>query len=171
MSPLDSGNRWPALGVTVFALACLALWSGRGPALALVLVLVNESSSLPRGLRALDGAAVRGAAVAVVPPELAEPYLAGLGAPAGQKLLKRIAAVEGDMVCRSGDEVRTPSRRVMAPVSDRRGVTLPSWSGCRRLAASEVFLLGDTSDSFDSRYFGPVDRSRILGVYREAATW
>ena len=169
MSPLDNGNRWSALGVTVFALACLALWSGRGPALA----LVNESASLPRGLylRVPDGAVVRGATVAVAPPERAEPYLAGLGAPAGQKLLKRIAAVEGDMVCRSGDEVRTPSRRVMAPSRDRRGVTLPSWSGCRRLAVSEVFLLGDTPDSFDSRYFGPVDRGRILGVYREAATW
>lgn len=43
---------------------------------------------------------------------------------------------------------------------------------CRGLLApDERLLLGDTPDSLDSRYFGPVATARIEGVYREAWTW
>lgn len=34
------------------------------------------------------------------------------------------------------------------------------------LAVDEVFLMGDTPDSFDSRYFGPVNTADIEGVWR-----
>ena len=52
-----------------------------------------------------------------------------------------------------------------------RGAALPAWRECRILAPDEVFLLGDTPGSFDSRYFGPVRRSDVVGVYREVLTW
>ncbi|MFW2345454.1 MAG: S26 family signal peptidase [Brevundimonas mediterranea] len=48
---------------------------------------------------------------------------------------------------------------------------MPQWSDCRRLAADEVFLVGDTAGSFDSRYFGPVRTAEVIGVYREVLTW
>ena len=54
---------------------------------------------------------------------------------------------------------------------DRNDVVLPIWRGCRPLAENEVFLLGDTPTSLDSRYFGPVSVARIEGVYREILTW
>lgn len=169
MSPLDNGNRWSALGVTLFVLGCLALVSSRSPAWA----LVNESRSLPRGLyiRVPGEAVERGTTVALLPPAAARPYLARLGAPKDQRLLKRVAALGGDRVCRDGERIETSARRVAAPPADRRGPALPEWRECRRLEPDEVFLLGDTPNSFDSRYFGPVDRSLVLGVYREAASW
>lgn len=86
-------------------------------------------------------------------------------------LIKRVAAVGGEAVCRRQAEVATPMRSVPVLEQDGRGHALPVWSACRRLAKDEVFLLGDTPSSFDSRYFGPVRRSRLSGVYRELMTW
>ena len=41
------------------------------------------------------------------------------------------------------------------------------WQQCRVLADDELFLLGVAHPaSFDSRYFGPVARSAVLGVAR-----
>lgn len=169
MSPLDNGNRWSALGVAVFALGCLAAAATQTPALA----LVNESPSLPKGLYIrLPGAEpARGRTVAAPQPEAARAYLAEMGTPTEIVLLKRVAAAGGDRICVRGDRIWTPLGVREIARRDRRGVALPSWSGCRRLTRDELFLLGDTAESFDSRYFGPVSRSAVLGVYREVLTW
>lgn len=168
-SPLDNGNRWAVLGVTVFFLTLGALIADQTPALA----LVNESPSIPRGLylRQLGGAPERGAMVALAQPPIARRYLGALGMPGEVLLIKRVAAVGGDPVCRQGPMLRIPGR--MAPVldRDRRGVALPGWIGCRRLGPDELFLLGDTPGSFDSRYFGPVRIRDLEGVFRETLTW
>lgn len=168
-TPLDTGNRWAVLGVTVFFLTLGALIAEQTPALA----LVNESSSVPRGLylRHPRGAPERGAMVALPQPPIARRYLGALGMPDEVLLIKRVAAVGGDSVCRQGAWVRIPGR--MAPVldRDRRGTALPAWTGCRRLAPDELFLLGDTPGSFDSRYFGPVRTRDLEGVFRETLTW
>ncbi|MBU2031166.1 MAG: S26 family signal peptidase [Alphaproteobacteria bacterium] len=150
-------------------MTCVGLILDRCPALA----LVNESPSLPKGVyfRQPGEGPDRNAIVAVPQPRVARPYLSGLGMPQDILLIKRVAAVGGEVVCRSDDEVRTPDRVVRARSRDRQGVALPTWSGCRRLASDEVFLLGDTASSFDSRYFGPVHRDQIRGVYREGLTW
>jgi type IV secretory pathway protease TraF len=42
-----------------------------------------------------------------------------------------------------------------------------TWVGCRRLLSGEVLLLGDTSDSFDGRYWGPTPVTLIEGVWRK----
>ena len=135
--------------------------------------LVNESPSLPRGLygRRPGAKPGRGDVVAVLQPAAAQAYLAAQGMPADVLLIKRVAAVGGDRVCRHGGRVTWPGGRTTARTQDRRGARLPAWSGCRRLEADALFLLGDTASSFDSRYFGPVSRSRATGVYREVLTW
>jgi len=158
---------WPE--AALLGLAGLAWASQFTPTLA----LVNESPSLPPGLylRAPGAAAERGAIVAVAPPPGARPYLAQLGAPADAKLLKRVAAVGGERVCAAGERVETRERQVSVARRDRRGRMLPAWRDCRRLAPDELFLLGDAPTSFDSRYFGPVRRGEVDGVYREALTW
>lgn len=168
-SPLDTGNRWPTLGVLVFCLGCAGWISERTPTLA----LVNETSSVPRGLylRTPGASPTLGDTVALPQPTEASPYLAGLGMPADVRLLKRISAVAGDRVCRSPDSVRLDGRQVPVRRRDRRGVRLPQWWDCRRLEAGEVFLLGDTPDSFDSRYFGPVSVTELDGIFREILTW
>lgn len=168
-TPLDTGNRWAVLGVAVFMMTCVGLILDRVPAVA----LVNESPSLPKGVyvRQPGRTPVRDAIVAVPQPTVIRPYLSRLGMPAEVLLIKRVAAVGGDIVCRQEGTVTTPGRVVQAVARDRRGVALPRWEGCRRLAADELFLLGDTASSFDSRYFGPVRRNQVEGVYREGMTW
>lgn len=168
-SPVNSGNRWTVPGAAILALACMGLAADHVPALA----LVNESPSVPRGLylRVPGASLQRGVLVATPQPAAARPYLARLGMPPEVLLIKRVAAAGGDRVCREGGVVRVGSRRVEARERDRRGVALPRWSGCRRLAPDELFLLGDTPESFDSRYFGPVRAADVDGVFRETLTW
>lgn len=136
-------------------------------------MLVNESPSLPVGLyRLAPGASIGpGVTVAVPQPATARSYLSGLGMPPNVLLLKRVAAAGGDTVCRQGARVTTPLGVRAAASHDRRGAPLPVWSGCRRLGEDELFLLGDTAGSFDSRYFGPVRRSDVRGVYEDLITW
>lgn len=81
-------------------------------------------------------------------------------------LLKRVGAVAPQHVCIVAGQVRidgVPSAAVLA--ADRLGRPLPSWPQCRRLAPGELFLLSVTNPaSFDSRYFGPVSASAVIGV-------
>jgi len=162
--------RWPVAGLAIITLG----WGGNllapeGPAMA----LINESPSVPRGVyvRAGGAAVARGDMVALPQPAGVRGYLAGLGMPPDVRLLKRVAAVEHDPVCRTGDRLIVAGRSVAVRSRDGRGTPLPGWRGCRRLSAGEVFLLGDTSGSFDSRYFGPVRVSDLDGVFREFLTW
>ena len=81
-------------------------------------------------------------------------------------LLKRVGAIAPQEVCISGGIVRidgVPSAAVLR--ADRLGRLLPSWQQCRRLESGELFLLSVTNPaSFDSRYFGPVSASTVIGV-------
>ncbi len=136
-------------------------------------VLVNESPSLPEGLywRAYGADTVVGSVVAVAQPAQARSYLTGLGLPGEMLLIKRVAATGGDVVCALDGAVETPIGRYRVRDRDSRGRALPVWGGCRLLGSDELFLVGDTATSFDSRYFGPVRRADIVGVYREGPTW
>lgn len=163
-------RQWAAWTVIpVAGLAVMAASANRAPALA----LVNESPSLPEGLyvRQADAPIAHGSVVAIAQPPSIRPYLASLGMPAEVKLIKRVAAVGGDRVCAEEGGVRTGSRVSPVLEHDRRGVALPVWHGCRTLGPDELFLLGDTPGSFDSRYFGPVRLSEVDGVYKETLTW
>lgn len=137
------------------------------------LALVNESASLPRGLylRQFGAMAEPGAIAAVAQPVSARDYLEILGAPPDMLLIKRVAAQGGDLVCRVGDKVLLPAGAFAVSRKDRLGTPLPTWSECRRLSHDEIFLLGDTGASFDSRYFGPVRNADLRGVYRGVITW
>ena len=81
-------------------------------------------------------------------------------------LLKRVGAVAPQEVCIAGGSVRidgVPSAAVLP--ADRLGRPLPSWPQCRQLQPGELFLLSVTNPaSFDSRYFGPVSASAVIGV-------
>ncbi|MFV0680803.1 S26 family signal peptidase, partial [Ottowia sp.] len=49
--------------------------------------------------------------------------------------------------------------------ADRMGRPLPSWRQCRQLRADELFLLSTANPaSFDSRYFGPINVSAVIGI-------
>ena len=84
--------------------------------------------------------------------------------PANVPLLKRIAARDGDDVCALGQEIFVNGRWIAERrTADRQGRPLPWWQGCELLRGGRVFLLMDASDSFDGRYFGPVDEEAVIG--------
>jgi type IV secretory pathway protease TraF len=79
-------------------------------------------------------------------------------------MIKQVAALGGDTVCRAGIEIKVNGARVAhARHADGVGRALPVWRGCVQLDADQVFLLGSHPESFDSRYFGLVNRASILG--------
>jgi conjugative transfer signal peptidase TraF len=104
--------------------------------------------------------------VVAFPPEGLSTLLAERGyLPRGVPLIKRVLALPGQIVCRT-DLTITVDGIDMGAVRkrDRRGRMLPSWQGCRALAQGEVFLMNwDEPASLDSRYFGPVPVTAIVG--------
>jgi len=128
----------------------------------------NATASVPTGLYAIRPAADHrlGELVAVAPPEPLASFLARGGyLPKGVPLLKHVAAMPGQRVCRMGAAVTVDGRRIgLARARDRRGRILPAWTGCRAIAAGELFLMNpDAPDSLDGRYFGPLPATSVLG--------
>ncbi|TRO91258.1 S26 family signal peptidase [Glycocaulis profundi] len=151
------------------ALACAALAAPclMNPAPRLVW---NPSASAPVGLwRVAPGQSVVVGDMALAwPPEPYRQLAAERGyLPGNVPLLKRVAAVEGDRVCGVGEALSVNGRIVARRrAADARGRLLPRWSGCRTLAPDEILLLMDAADSFDGRYFGPVEMSAVIGPAR-----
>ncbi|SDP37693.1 conjugative transfer signal peptidase TraF [Paracidovorax cattleyae] len=88
--------------------------------------------------------------------------------PAHIPLLKRVGAVAPQHVCIVAGHVLIDGVPVARTLTvDRMGRPLLSWPECRQLAQGELFLLSATNPaSFDSRYFGPVSASAVVGVAR-----
>lgn len=131
-------------------------------------ILYNASPSVPTGFYArINEPPVHGSLVTVRASDVAPDYARVRGfADRGDRFIKRIAAVAGDRVCTDGDVVHVAAAIVHRSGHDSIGHALPRWNGCRALGQSDVFLLGETPDSFDSRYFGPVRTDQIEGVWR-----
>jgi conjugative transfer signal peptidase TraF len=133
------------------------------------LVLYNHSPSLPEGFYVRVHTPIARSAIVTVRAVDAAPAAAharGFDRP-DDRFLKRVAAAAGDRVCAEGDAILLNGRPVaQRQARDRAGAALPRWSGCFDLKPSQLFLLGDTPDSFDSRYFGIVDRRAVEGVWR-----
>lgn len=130
------------------------------------LLLWNASASAPRGLYLLRPAQPLriGALVAAQPPAPLARFAALRGyLPLGVPLLKHIAALHGQTVCRLAYAVTIDGHAVATThARDRGGRALPSWQGCRTLRAGQVFLLNATiPDSFDGRYFGVLSADAI----------
>ena len=138
-------------------------------------VILNETPSMAKGAYVRVGEVgdlKSGDIIAMPMNSAARNYLVKkLGYPKDTMLIKRVAGLPGDLVCRHGSVITINKRTLVAARSDRQGIPLPAWFGCRTLSTNEVFLLGDHPASFDSRYFGPVSRSELGGIYRAAVTW
>jgi len=131
-------------------------------------VIYNDSPSMPQGFYTrINASVVRGSIVTVRARNVAPAYASARGfIDANDRFLKRVAASSGDIVCAHGESVTVNHTTIVERRSlDSAGRALPSWRGCRRLD-DEVLLIGDTADSFDSRYWGPVATHEIEGVWR-----
>ncbi len=141
-----------------------------------VLVVYNPSDSVPRGWYRIGPAGSLHAndiVLARLPPEAAALAAQRRYLPSGIPLLKRIGAVAPQSVCEREGVVRVDGAVVATALSqDGKHRPLQSWTQCRILADGELFLLSDTNPaSFDSRYFGPVAASAVIGSAWPLWTW
>lgn len=128
----------------------------------------NASKSVPIGLYRLQPAdrLVVTELVAVQPPEPLASFLDLNGyLPIGVPILKRVLALPGQTVCRTGLTISVDAIEMGKALSrDRRGRPLPIWEGCRVLGQDQVFLMNwQSEDSLDGRYFGPLPTSAVIG--------
>lgn len=159
--------------MTRFGYVMATYFAAMGVAVATIVpvpvkLLWNASASTPLGfyeLTASNGLKV-GDLVAVRPPKPLADFMVGRGyIGQGVPLLKPVAALPGQQVCRVGRTVTVDGERLgEAQDRDRRGRTLPVWQGCRRIAPDQIFLMNPSvRDSLDGRYFGPLPRAAVIG--------
>ncbi len=154
---------WTAVAAAATALTILPA------AMPMPLALLwNATASTPVGLYRLQapGALHDEELVAVMPPAPIASFLAHGGfLPRGVPLLKHIAALPGQTVCRTGDTVTIDGIAAgIALDHDHLGRPLPRWRGCDRLGGGEVFLMNrGVPESLDGRYFGPFPAASIIG--------
>lgn len=160
-------RRWPILAVVsaaaLAALAALALPAAEDR------LLYNHTPSVPVGFYIrTDEPLERGSFVTVRAADVAPAAAAARGFNGPRdRFIKRVAALAGDHVCARGDAVTlngalSYGRRAY----DSTGAALPAWEACRVLGPDEILILGDTADSFDGRYWGPINVQAIEGVWR-----
>ncbi len=146
---------------------------------------INSTQSIPVGLYWTTGQPVaKGAYVLFCPPEAnvfavakARGYIGAGFCPGGYGfMMKRVVAANGDTVSIADDGVRVNA--VLMPLSvplrmDKAGRPLVRFGSSRfSLDGSNVLLMSDvTGASFDSRYFGPIDRRQIKTVLTPVITW
>lgn len=167
-------SRTRALSLVVAALAvlelCIPVVATPQPRL-----VYNASASAPLGFyRTADGPIRRGDFVLARLPEPVARLAAARGyLPITVPVVKRVAALAGDVVCADFVAVTINDRVVAKPLAqDGHGRALPSWQGCRTLAIGDVFLLMEgVPASFDGRYFGPIPTGAIIARLVPLWTW
>jgi conjugative transfer signal peptidase TraF len=153
------------LALTLVSCAALAstLLSHRDP-----LLVWNVSASVPIGLyavRPIGQLSVTDLVVARAPTPLAKWLDERRYLPEGAPLIKRVAGLPGQEICRTGLAVSMDGI-VMAQAreSDHAGRLLPVWKGCFTLLPGEVFLLNwDEPTSLDGRYFAAFPIESVIG--------
>ena len=133
------------------------------------LLVWNVSASAPIGLYVIGRGEI--ATGEMVLSRLPERWRKLAGArhyiPINVPLVKRVAAEPGDTVCALREDIFVNGRWVAERRNrDGAGRFIPWWSGCLTLRRGSMFLLMDSPDSFDGRYFGPTQRGDVVGTAR-----
>ncbi|MCX5512864.1 S26 family signal peptidase [Kaistia algarum] len=128
----------------------------------------NASASVPIGLYDLDPPRhlAVGDLVAVMPDKPLADFMVERGyIGRGVPLMKHIAAVTGQIVCRTGTAITVDTVLLGNALDrDKRGRELPVWQGCHRITDGDIFLMNpDVPDSLDGRYFGPIPARTVIG--------
>ncbi len=134
----------------------------------------NASASVPIGLyavRPIGALTVTDLVVARPPEPLAKWLDERRYLPMGAPLIKRVAGLPGQKICRDDLEISVDGI-VMAQAleNDHLDQPLPVWRGCFVLLPGEIFLLiWDEPASLDGRYFGGLPVEAVVG--RAAPLW
>ncbi|OKO83769.1 S26 family signal peptidase [Bradyrhizobium sp. NAS96.2] len=166
-------GRLKTLTTTFGAVAALLTTIAMEP---LPLYIWNASTSVPIGLYRLRPSKAFHVTelVAVRPPEPLATFLDLNGyLPIGVPMLKRVLALPGQSVCRSGITISVDEIAVgEARDRDARGRPLPKWQGCHVVGDDELFLMNwQSDDSLDGRYFGFLPTSAVIGRALPVWTW
>jgi conjugative transfer signal peptidase TraF len=157
----------------ILLLAAMGLASLAAPSVAVLpaLLIWNASASVPLGLYRVERPTEHevGDLVVVMPPAPLAAFMVTRGyIGADVPLLKHVAGLPGQRVCRSGATV-TVDGVVLGEAlpRDRLGRDLPDWQGCRLLQDGEIFLMNrEVRDSLDGRYFGSLPADAVIGKAR-----
>lgn len=157
----------PAYRALIFGATMLSVLTTSATLVPSPRLVWNASASAPIGFYwRVAGAPSRGDLVLARAPLWARRTAAEREyLPLNVPIIKRVAAVEGNVVCASGDAISIDGPVVAHRLaSDRMDRPLPQWEGCETLGVGEFFLLmAEVSDSFDGRYFGVTERRDIIG--------
>ncbi len=138
------------------------------------LLVWNASASVPIGLYAVRpiGELTVTDLVGARPPAPLDKWLDERRyLPMGALLIKRVAGLPGQKICRDGLDVSVDGI-VMAQARERDHLDrpLPAWRGCFLLLPGQIFLLNwDEPASLDGRYFGALRVDAVVG--RAAPLW
>lgn len=154
--------------IVIALVLCFAtLWVAVIAVKPLPLMIWNASDSVPIGLYFVSKRQPKIGEIAVIgPTDWVRLYASSRGyLPENVWLLKPVFASSNRVVCRFGKYIFVGGILVAkAKTFDRNHRLLPVWKGCRALKSDEIFVLAKPSHSFDSRYFGPVNRGQIIGT-------
>ena len=145
-------------------------------------VFWNPTPSLPRGLYlATSEGPARGRLAVICLPGAASRlglrrrYLRPGNCPTGARpVLKRLVGMQGDRVVVDvgGVEINGHRLPASAPRSrDAAGRPLTPYCRTVRLATDEWWLFAARTDSWDSRYYGPVPGRCLRTIVRPLLTW
>ena len=155
---------------TIFASSCAAIAAiAIASAVKFPPILVwNASASAPIGLYGVkrNEHLQVGDYLLVRPDETLAKLIAERGyLPENIPLLKRVAALPGDEICRENIAIFINEIHVAdAQIFDSFGREMPAWIGCFTLMEDELFLLNNHDNSLDGRYFGATNFDDVIGV-------
>ncbi len=137
---------------------------------------LNITPSEPAGIYELvPGGVARGALVLLPQPHDSSASLLRRYVPARLPLIKRVAALPGDVVHVTADGVYVNGVRWPESVPlahDAEGRTLrPYPFGAYRVAAGELWVMSNHPRGLDSRYFGPVAEASVISRLAPLLTW
>ena len=133
-------------------------------------LLYNHTPSVPVGWYVYQSHDVKnGDVVAFRLPRPAHNYARLRNQSTDVLLLKPVVAMAGDHVSTVNGQLRINGQRVCPiPTRDTHGRALLRWLGSRQLTDCELFVYSaQITNSFDSRFFGPLHLDDVIGVYRK----
>ena len=82
----------------------------------------------------------------------------------GIPLIKRVIGVPGDTLTLANEQVTVNGTALVEPYVHGAPTSCAQYCGTVTLAAGQYFVMGDNrTQSYDSRYFGPVNEQDIIG--------
>ena len=134
------------------------------------LIIYNPSESVPRGFYYYAGMSFKKGDLVLFPvPAIVTEYVAkNYGEKTLQYFVKPVLAMNEEHICFKEENFELEGEFLAdIRLNDSQGKPLPLWKECRNLAGNEVFVFADRiENSFDSRYYGPIKKEQIIGVYK-----